>query len=246
MSRIAKTPIKVIRAKQVEKDLTFSFIVLMGLSISIALQFKHMELQFRSLPDMLLTFNTEEKCKSYLEQQRWKGAIVCPHCGGEKVWRTTRGFKCGKPQTECGKKFTVTVGTVFERTHIPLQKWFAALYLFTAHKKGVSSCQLARDLDISQHTAWFMIDRSRTMPLDKMRSKYKRPKSRGIAKYEKKYFIELTFAEAVNRFIHKLNQSEYHPKTIQVTPEAAPALQSANPVRVTRRRPLLAFFRSAP
>lgn len=120
-----------------------------------------MELKFNNLTDLLLTFNTEEKCKAYFEQQRWNGKITCPHCNHPKVYRTNRGFKCASPK--CYKKFTVTVGTVFENTNVKLQKWFAAIYIFTAHKKGVSSCQLARDLGITQKSAWFMLHRIREM-----------------------------------------------------------------------------------
>lgn len=115
--------------------------------------------KFENLSDLLLTFDTEEKCKTYFEQQRWRGKITCPHCSHEKVYRTNIGFKCASPK--CYKKFTVTVGTVFENTNIKLQKWFMAIYLFTAHKKGISSCQLGRDIGVSQKTAWFMLHRIR-------------------------------------------------------------------------------------
>lgn len=120
-----------------------------------------MELKFSNLTDLLLTFNTEEKCKSHFEQVRWNGKIVCPHCKSTEhtVSRTIRGFRClNKP---CYKKFTVTVGTVLENTNVPLQKWFAAIYLFTAHKKGISSLQLGRDIGVCQKTAWFMLHRIR-------------------------------------------------------------------------------------
>lgn len=115
--------------------------------------------KFNNLTDLLVTFNTEEKCKTYFEQQRWKGKITCPHCQHEKIYRTSLGFKCASPK--CYKKFTVTVGTVFENTNIKLQKWFMAIYLFTAHKKGISSCQLGRDIGVSQKSAWFMLHRIR-------------------------------------------------------------------------------------
>ena len=118
-----------------------------------------MVFKFNNLTDLLLTFNTEEKCKAYFEQQRWGGNIICPHCGHGKVYRTNIGFKCAS--SDCYKKFTVTVGTVFENTNVKLQKWFAAIYLFTAHKKGVSSLQLHRDLGVTQKTAWFMLHRIR-------------------------------------------------------------------------------------
>lgn len=118
-----------------------------------------MKFEFNNLTDLLLTFNTEEKCKAYLEQQRWNGKITCPHCNHNKVYRTNRGFKCASPA--CYKKFSVTVGTYFENTNIKLQKWFAALYLFTASGDGINSCQLGRILELNQKTAWFIMYRVR-------------------------------------------------------------------------------------
>lgn len=121
--------------------------------------------QFTNLTDLLLTFNTETKCVEYLEQMRWNGKPVCPHCGHERAYRTSAGYKCAS--NACYKKFTVKVGTVFEASNIKLQKWFCAVYLFTAHKKGISSHQLARDLGVSQKTAWFMLHRVRELFRDK-------------------------------------------------------------------------------
>lgn len=118
-----------------------------------------MELHFKSFLDVLKHFENNETCVAFLEQQRWGGKPVCPHCGCEGAYRTNRGFKC----KECGKKFTVTVGTVFENSKIKLKYWFAAIYMCTAHKKGISSLQLSRDLGITQKTAWFMLHRIREM-----------------------------------------------------------------------------------
>ena len=64
---------------------------------------------------------------------------------------------------ECGKNFSVTVGTIFENTKIPLRKWFIAMYLISSHKKGVSSHQLSLDLGITQKTAWFILHKVRTL-----------------------------------------------------------------------------------
>lgn len=119
------------------------------------------ESNFKNLPQLLDYFKDEATCKSYLEQQRWGGHVTCPHCGHEKVYRTNRGFKCASK--DCYKKFTVTVGTIFENTKISLRLWFAAIYLCTAHKKGVSSCQIARDLGVHQSSAWFILHRVREM-----------------------------------------------------------------------------------
>lgn len=110
----------------------------------------------QNLPDLINKFSNEADCRAFLVQQRWDGSPVCPYCGCEK-WYSIEGgkrFKCGS--RDCYKKYSVTVGTVFEASNIPLTKWFPALYLLTAHKKGISSVQLAKDLGVSQKTAWFM------------------------------------------------------------------------------------------
>lgn len=117
--------------------------------------------QFKSLLQLLDHFKEEAICIEYLSQSRWAGKPCCPHCGNEKVYVTNRGFKCA--DKDCGKKFTVTTGTIFENTKISLRFWFAAIYLGTAHKKGISSLQLSRDLNITQKTAWFLLHRVREM-----------------------------------------------------------------------------------
>jgi transposase-like protein len=117
--------------------------------------------KFKNVLAVLDYFKDEKDCKVYLEQQRWGGKPCCPKCGFTKVYRTNRGFKCAS--VACHKKFSVTVGTVMEQTKIKLRYWFAAIYLITAHKKGISSCQLARDLGVTQRTAWFLNHRIRKM-----------------------------------------------------------------------------------
>lgn len=118
-------------------------------------------MNFKNLPQLLNYFKDEKTAVEYFEQQRWGGNVVCPHCGHDKVYRTTRGYKCASKT--CYKKFTVKVGTIFEDSKISLRIWFAAIYICSAHKKGISSCQLARDLNITQKTAWFVLHRVRAM-----------------------------------------------------------------------------------
>lgn len=120
-----------------------------------------MTTQFKSLLQVLDFFKEEETCKSYLALSRWGHEPTCPHCGNIGAYVTNRGFKC--KAKECQKKFTVTTGTIFENTKISLRTWFAAMYLCTAHKKGISSLQLSRDLNITQKTAWFLLHRIREM-----------------------------------------------------------------------------------
>lgn len=117
--------------------------------------------QFNSLIQVLDYFKNEEVCKAYLANSRWGGEPACPHCGNVGAYITNRGYKC--KAKECGKKFSVTTGTIFENTKISLRTWFAAMYLCTAHKKGVSSLQLSRDLNLTQKTAWFVLHRIREM-----------------------------------------------------------------------------------
>lgn len=122
-------------------------------------------MNFKNLTDLFTFFKDEETCKTYLATQRWNGVIVCPHCNSEKVYKTNRGFKCA--DKTCSKKFSVTVGTIFENSKISLRTWFAAIYLCTSSKKGVSSLQLSRQLGITQKTAWFVLHRIREMLKDK-------------------------------------------------------------------------------
>lgn len=123
-----------------------------------------MQSQFKNLHQLLDFFKEEETCRAYYEKARWGGNVACPHCGSLKVYRTNRGFKCG--EKECYKKFSITVGTIFENSKIPLRIWFAAMYLCTTSKKGISSVQLGEQLGITQKTAWFVLSRIRTMLAD--------------------------------------------------------------------------------
>lgn len=120
-----------------------------------------MQTQFKSLLQVLDFFKEEETCVNYLAASRWGETPACPHCGNVGAYVTNRGFKC--KAKECHKKFTVTTGTIFENTKISLRTWFAAMYLCTAQKKGISSLQLSRDLNITQKTAWFVLHRIREM-----------------------------------------------------------------------------------
>jgi transposase-like protein len=121
--------------------------------------------QFKTLIQLLDFFKDEDTCIKYLEQQRWGNTPACPHCGVINPYRTNRGFKCRDKQ--CHKKFTVKVGTIYENSKIPLRTWFAAIYLCTSSKKGISSLQASRQLGITQKTAWFVLHRVREMLRDK-------------------------------------------------------------------------------
>jgi transposase-like protein len=115
----------------------------------------------KTLKELMAQLGDESVCRAYMEETRWGGNPVCPHCGEAKPYKLKDGknYRC-KSKT-CKKDFSVTVGTVFENTKIPLSTWIAATWVLSAHKKGISSCQLARDLGVTQKTAWFVLHRLR-------------------------------------------------------------------------------------
>jgi transposase-like protein len=114
-----------------------------------------------NLASVIREFDTEDKCIAFLVRQRWGGVPSCPYCERSKTYVIEGGkrFKCAYNQ--CNKKFSVTVGTIFHASNIPLTKWFPAMYLISSHKKGISSIQLAKDIGVTQKTAWFMMHRIR-------------------------------------------------------------------------------------
>lgn len=121
------------------------------------LDFSH----FDSLFAIMSYFTDNNVCKQFLAQQRWSdGDVICPICGTHHCTTRKDGryHCCG-----CKHNFSVTVGTIFENTKISLVKWFVGIYLVSAHKKGVSSHQLGRDLKVTQKTAWYMLTKLRTL-----------------------------------------------------------------------------------
>jgi transposase-like protein len=111
-------------------------------------------------------FQNQDKARKYLEAQRWPHGPVCPHCGNAD--QTKIGALKGKSHrpgvyqcNECREQFTVTVGSVMERSKIPLNKWLLAMHLMGASKKGVSAHQLHRMLEITYQSAWFLAHRIR-------------------------------------------------------------------------------------
>ena len=111
-------------------------------------------------------FRDPEKARAWLETELWPQGPVCPHCGtlgeatyveGEKHTHRDGLYMCNA----CRKQFTVTVGTLFERSHIPLNKWLFALFLFMSSKKGVSAHQVHRMIGVSYKSTWFMMHRLR-------------------------------------------------------------------------------------
>jgi transposase-like protein len=104
-------------------------------------------------------FPDEETARVYLEGRLWPKGTTCPTCSGQdRITPRKAGFyRCNK----CQLDFTVRTGTIFERSHIPLHKWLYAMYLLVTARKGISSMQLAKEIGVTQKSAWFMLHRLR-------------------------------------------------------------------------------------
>lgn len=112
----------------------------------------------KSLFEFLNSHPTEQKCIDYLEKILWNNKPISPFDPTSKV------YKCANNRYKCkntNKYFTVRTNTIFRNSKIPLQKWLWSLYLFSSHKKGISSCQLSKDIGITQKSAWSLLQRSR-------------------------------------------------------------------------------------
>lgn len=120
---------------------------------------------FDSLYSLFEAFPDEQTCVDHLRSIRWRDGEFCPYCvadgkePGQKIYHFSdrKTHKCG----ECGQRFSIKVGTIFEDTKLPLRKWFAAIWMITNHPKGIASVTLAKDLKVTQKTAWFMMHRLR-------------------------------------------------------------------------------------
>src|ERR1700733_1488407 len=113
-----------------------------------------------NLMEMLHQFNSEDKCREYIEKLRWPDGAVCPSCQSTKIYRLENRplLLCAS----CKYQFSVTVGTIFHDTHLPLENWFVATFLLCEAKKGMSACQIQRTLGIRTYkTAWYLCHRIR-------------------------------------------------------------------------------------
>lgn len=112
-----------------------------------------------NLPELIERFGSEEKCRAYLEELRWPDGVQCPRCESKKISRIVKRkqFDCDG----CRYQFSVTAGTLFHDSHLPLWKWFLAIYLIIESRKGISANQLRRTLKVSYKTAWYMTHRIR-------------------------------------------------------------------------------------
>lgn len=114
--------------------------------------------------EIFQNFQTQEQAIDYFEGVRWRGKTICPYCGSAKTYRHASGDRAlMRWQCEtCHRAFSVTVGTIFHGTHIPLKQWFLLLALMLNAKKSASAYQLARDLGMRRPTVWSMMHRIRT------------------------------------------------------------------------------------
>jgi transposase-like protein len=115
--------------------------------------------QFKTLADLMITFGDNQIALDHFRTIRWKDGEFCPYCGHDKIYRLKKAnrFQCA----QCKNPFSMLVGTIFENTKLPLKVWFGAIWLLTNHPKGIASTTLAKDLGVTQKTAWFILHRLR-------------------------------------------------------------------------------------
>ncbi len=117
-----------------------------------------------NLANLIERFHSEDKCRGYLEQLRWPNGIECPRCSSKSISniieRTT--YDCN----DCRYQFSVTAGTIFHDSHLPLWKWFLTIYMMIESKKGISANQIKRSVDVSYKTAWYLCHRIRNAMKD--------------------------------------------------------------------------------
>jgi transposase-like protein len=117
-------------------------------------------MDFKGLINVTNYFSDNNRCIDFLSELRWGLKPNCIYCRCETIYKlkSIKGyFKC----KSCQRSYSVVKGTIFEKSSIPLQKWFLAIYLLSSTKKGISSIQLSRYLDITQKSAWFVLQRIR-------------------------------------------------------------------------------------
>jgi len=117
-----------------------------------------------NLISLVEKYSNEDACRAYLEELRFPNGVACPRCGSMGISRIQNYhiFEC----RSCGYQFSVIVGTIFTDTHLPLWKWFAAVYLMVESRKGISANQMKRTLGVSYKTAWYLCHRIRAAMSD--------------------------------------------------------------------------------
>ena len=125
----------------------------------------------KTLAEAIVYFNDPDNALNYLAAKRWPKGVKCPYCGVKEPMflKTRRIWKC--KATDCRKQFSVKIGTVLNESPIPLNKWLMAMWMVANCKNGVSSCEMACDLGITQKSAWFLLHRIRESMQDKTATK---------------------------------------------------------------------------
>ncbi len=113
------------------------------------------------LCELIERFGNDQKCRNYLERLRWPEQVTCPKCQGTRISSILKRDQYNCDNESCGYQFSVTAGTIFHDTHLPLTKWFLATYIMCQSRKGVSANQLKRMLGINYRTAWYLAHRIR-------------------------------------------------------------------------------------
>jgi transposase-like protein len=117
-----------------------------------------------NLPDIASKFSTDERCRELLRRLRWPAGVECPRCKQATTELETEKelFYC----KDCDYQFTVTAGTIFNDSHLPLTKWFMATLLLCEAKKGMSACQIQRTIGVSYKTVWYLCHRIRASMIE--------------------------------------------------------------------------------
>ena len=115
----------------------------------------------KTLQDAINYFADADNCRTYMVAHRWPKGVDCPVCGRKDVTYLENQKKWQCKSAHAKRQFTVKVGTIFEDSPLGLEKWLPAVWLISTAKNGISSCEIARSLGVTQKTAWFMLHRIR-------------------------------------------------------------------------------------
>jgi transposase-like protein len=148
-----------------------------------------------TLQEAILRFADRDYCLAVVAKLRWPDGVVCPYCKAKDPYflKTRRIWKC----RSCKKQFSAKVGTIFEDSPLGLDKWLAVIWMLANCKNGISSCEVARELGVTQKTAWFMLGRVR-----------KAMELGGLEKLEGEVEIDETFVGGSQRFMHTARKAE--------------------------------------
>jgi transposase-like protein len=197
-----------------------------------------------NLPKLIEQFGDNAKCRARLAQLRWPKGVMCPRCESTSISRVIEReqYDCNK----CRYQFSATSGTIFHDTHLPLSKWFLAIYLMTESKKGMSALQMKRTIAVSYETSWYLCHRIRAAMRDinaellrgivevdetyvggKVRGRgmgYKRNKAIAIGAVQRQGKIRLqVIPHATKAILHKFIHDNTAPDTEAIYTDELPA-----------------------